>query len=73
MLFVLNSVLIHRPDYRLRSLLSMNVTVRPTLDSMTQRRLAPSLGLVTDPLLTALSLDFDPAWGLAPHPGGLGL
>lgn len=36
-------------------------------------RLAPSLGLITDPFLTALSPDFNPAWCLAPHPGRLGL
>lgn len=35
--------------------------------------LAPSFGFITDPLLTALSPDFDPAWGLAPHPRWLGL
>lgn len=46
---------------------------RPTLHCVSRGRLAASLGLVTDPLLAALPPDFDPAGGLAPHPGGLGL
>lgn len=40
---------------------------------MSRRCLAPSFGFITDPLLTALSLDFDSAWRLAPHPWWLGL
>lgn len=40
---------------------------------MSWGRLAPSLGFITDPLLTALSPDFDPPWGLAPNPRRLGL
>lgn len=46
---------------------------RPTLDCVSWRGLAPSFGLITDPLLTALPPDFDPAWVLAPHPRRLGL
>lgn len=45
----------------------------PTLHCVSRGRLAPPLGFVTDPLLTALSPDFDPTRGLAPHPGRLGL
>lgn len=44
-----------------------------SLYCVSRRRLAPSFGFITDPLLTALPLDFDPAWGLAPHTRGLGL
>lgn len=40
---------------------------------MSQRCLAPSPGLVTDPLLAALSPDFDSSWGLAPNTGRLRL
>lgn len=45
----------------------------PTLYCVPRRRFASSFGLITDPLLAALSPDFDPAWGLAPHPRRLGL
>lgn len=48
-------------------------TRRPTLHCVPRRRLARSFGFITDPFLTALSPDFDPAWGLAPHPRRLGL
>lgn len=45
----------------------------PTLYDVSRRRLAPSPGFIADPLLTAFSPDFDPAWRVAPHPGRLGL
>lgn len=56
--------------------LLVRCTVHPrclTLYCVSQCRLAPSFGFITDPLLTALSPDFDLAWGLAPHPRRLGL
>lgn len=39
----------------------------PTLNGMPRCRLAPPSGLIADPLLAALTRDFDPAWRLAPH------
>ena len=47
--------------------------VFPTLHCMSQRRLAPSLRFITDPLLAALSSNFDPTWVLAPDSGRLEL
>lgn len=38
-----------------------------TLYGVSRRCLASPLGFIADPLLAALSRDFDPPWGLAPH------
>lgn len=51
----------------------LKLLMAPTLYYVSWGSLAPSLGFITDPLLTALSPDFDPAWALAPHPRRLGL
>lgn len=48
-------------------------TTRLTLDGVPRRRLASPFRLVADPLLAALTRDFDPARGLAPNARGLRL